>query len=154
MDEAKPHIELDAAGIFWVALCCLWTVFLATGMGFLWNRRNMPLLKIRGLCLSFSAILCLHVYWMAVQFASIVSHFPSEAQYWIMGIYLPFGIALFHASNSRFLHVAKQQKRFVQGNIEDNRRSSRVVKLGCFHIRLNHTSKILIFIGFGMLVQV
>ncbi|KAG8168556.1 hypothetical protein KVR01_001305 [Diaporthe batatas] len=97
-------------------------------MGFLWYRRDTPLLRIRDLNLSFAAIGFLHTYWMAVQMAYIVKPFPPQAEYWIMGIYLPFGIALFHASNSRFLYVARQQRR-------------------------SHTRKMLVVIGMGMGLQ-
>lgn len=153
MDEPTYRLNLDALGIFWVAFCCSWTAILMIGMGFLWLRREMPLVKVRGIRLSLSAITCLHVYWIAVQLAYIVSPFPNEAQYWIMGIYLPFGIALFHASNSRFLYIANKQRSFVQESREKS--SSRTaIKLGRLQIRLDHTRKVLAIIGIGMLVQV
>ncbi|KKY37978.1 hypothetical protein UCDDA912_g02007 [Diaporthe ampelina] len=103
-------------------------------MGFLWYRRDTPLLKIRGLSLSFAAIAFLHTYWMVVQMAYIANPFPQQAEYWIMGIYLPFGIALFHASNTRFLYIARQQRRSRLG-------------------RLSHTRKMLVVIGTGMVLQ-
>lgn len=155
MEEPKYQLNLDAAGVFWVAFCCSWTAILAVGMSFLWHRRNMPLLKVRGLRLSLSAIACLHAYWMAVQFAYIVSPFPEQAEYWIMGIYLPFGIALFHASNSHFLYVAKEQRKFARGCAEEKTPRS-VMKRGPLRpgTRSDHTRKVLVVIGVGMFVQV
>jgi hypothetical protein len=38
---------------------------------------------------------------------------PEDAEYWIMGTYLPYSIALFHTSNSWFLHVAKHQWKYT-----------------------------------------
>jgi hypothetical protein len=35
-----------------------------------------------------------------------------------MGTWFPLGIALFHASNLRFLHVAKLQKQFARPELQ------------------------------------
>lgn len=157
MDNSKPQLNLDAAGIFWVTWCGTWTLFVCAGMGFLWNRRNTPLLRIRDLNLSFAAIGFLHTYWMAVQMAYIANPFPPQAEYWIMGIYLPFGIALFHASNSRFLYVARQQRRkFVRKSYQQGQHMPTTVfgrLLGPFQA-LSHTRKMLVVIGMGMGLQV
>ncbi|KAH6663949.1 hypothetical protein F5X68DRAFT_177667 [Plectosphaerella plurivora] len=104
-------VNLDGVGIFWAVFAASWTLILMGGMSFIYSRRDMSMLRIRGLPLSFAAIALLHVYWVAVQLGYIYGHLVAPGiEYWIMGIYLPFGIALFHASNSRFLHVAKAQK--------------------------------------------
>ncbi|TPX12655.1 uncharacterized protein E0L32_000832 [Thyridium curvatum] len=102
--EAPPSANLDALGIFWIVYALTWTCFLAAGMVFLLRRRDMPMLRIRGLPLSFAAVALLHCYWGAGQTAYVYgSLMSSKIEYWVMGIWLPFGIALFHASNSRFL---------------------------------------------------
>lgn len=154
MEQPKYKLRLDGPGIFWVAFCCSWTAILAMGGSFLWHRRHMPLLKVRELRLSLSAIACLHAYWMAVQFAYIVLPFPEQAEYWIMGIYLPFGIGLFHASNIRFLHIAKEQRKFVRGNAMDYEKTRPVQKFGFLRSNLNRTRKTLVIVGIGMFVQV
>lgn len=169
MEELQYKLNLDAPGIFWVVFCCSWTAILAAGASFLWRRRDMPLLKVRGLGFSLSAVACLHVYWMAVQFAYIVLPFPKQAEYWIMGIYLPFGIALFHAANSRFLHVAREQRKFLlqAGGISSSTSSSSsagenekirrpVAKFDFLKLLTNsdRTQKALVIIGVGMFVQV
>lgn len=72
-----------------------------------------------------------------------------------MSLYFPFGIALFHASNSRFLHVAKQQKELFASD-EKSPSKSRVRRgtlLGRFQA-LDYSKKILITVGLGMVVQV
>ncbi|ROT41977.1 hypothetical protein SODALDRAFT_268690 [Sodiomyces alkalinus F11] len=105
----------DGLGVFWTAFASGWTALLIAGMAFLHRRRHMPILRIRGLPLSFCAILFLHAYWLAVQLGYVYGHLmPNGVEYWIMGIYFPFGVALFHASNSQFLHVAKRQKKYAQ----------------------------------------
>lgn len=154
MDDPTPRLNLDAAGIFWVSWCGTWTLFVGAGMGFLWYRRDTPLLRIRGLNLSFAAIGFLHTYWMAVQMAYISDPFPPQAEYWIMGIYLPFGIALFHASNARFLYIARQQRRrFVRKSYQRGDSTTTTTMFGRFR-RLSHTRKMLVVIGMGMALQV
>lgn len=154
MDDTKPRLNLDAAGIFWVSWCGVWTLLVGTGMGFLWCRRDTPLLRIRGLNLSFAAIGFLHTYWMAVQMAYIADPFPPKAEYWIMGIYLPFGIALFQASNTRFLYIARQQRRrFVRKSYQHGGEPTPTSVFGRFR-QLSHTRKMLVVIGMGMVLQV
>ncbi|KAJ4124579.1 hypothetical protein NW754_000277 [Fusarium falciforme] len=109
--ESKPQVNLDGLGIFWIAFALSWTLIVAGGMMFLWHRRDMSILRIRGLPLSFLAITLLHLYWCTVQTGYVYLPLAiAEVEYWIMSIYLPCGIALFHASNTRFLLVAKAQK--------------------------------------------
>lgn len=154
MDDTKPRLNMDAAGMFWVSWCGVWTLLVGTGMGFLWYRRDTPLLRIRGLNLSFAAIGFLHTYWMAVQMAYIADPFPPKAEYWIMGIYLPFGIALFHASNTRFLYIARQQRRrFVRESYQHGGQPTPTTVFGRFQ-QLSHTRKMLVLIGLGMVLQV
>ncbi|TFB01051.1 hypothetical protein CCMA1212_006873 [Trichoderma ghanense] len=113
--DTKPELRLGAVGIFWLVFAALWTAILLAGMIFLWVRREMPILRIRGLALSFAAITFMHMYWLAVQLAYWYGALmPEVAEFWIMGVWFPFGIALFHASNSRFLYVADGQRRFLQ----------------------------------------
>jgi hypothetical protein len=113
--DTKPELRLGAVGIFYIVFAALWTAVLLAGMIFLWIRREMPILRIRGLPLSFAAITFMHTYWLAVQLAYWYGALmPEVAEFWIMGVWFPFGIALFHASNSRFLYVADGQRKFLQ----------------------------------------
>ncbi|KAF4983967.1 hypothetical protein FZEAL_759 [Fusarium zealandicum] len=148
--------KLDGLGVFWIVFTFAWSFVLAGGMYFLWRRRDMPLLRIRGLPLSFSAIISLHLYWAAVETGYI--YFPlatPEVEFWIMSTYLPFGIALFHAANSRFLHVAKAQRElFVEEKPSSrNRRSHRPRSLIGRFKSLEYTQKIFVLIGIGMFFQ-
>ncbi|KAL9561818.1 hypothetical protein ACKAV7_014080 [Fusarium commune] len=154
-DEEKPHARFEGVGIVWIAFSAVWTILLVTGMTFLYRRRDMPILRIRGLLLSFSAVILLHLYWLAVQWVYVVALlFPPAVEFWIMSIWLPFGVALFHASNSRFLYVAKSQKKLFAG---DNTRpkSERVHKRGLVgrYCRLDYTNRMLVLVGLGMLFQ-
>jgi hypothetical protein len=154
--SSTPEPNLDGLGIFWIVWTFIWTFIVISGMVFLWRRRDMPMLRIRDLPLTFVAITMLHLYWGAVQTGYV--YFPlftPEGEFWIMSLYFPIGIALFHASNSRFLHVAKQQKElFASDEKAYNRpRARRDSLLGKFQA-LDYTKKILVTIGLGMIVQV
>ncbi|KAJ4123181.1 hypothetical protein NW768_009709 [Fusarium equiseti] len=153
--SSKPQPNLDGLGIFWIIWTFVWTFIVAGGMIFLWRRRDMPMLRIRDLPLSFVAIILLHMYWGAVQTGYV--YFPlftPEGEYWIMSLYFPVGIALFHASNSRFLHVAKQQKELFAPDekAETKSRARPGSLLGRFQ-RLDYNKKILATIGAGMVIQ-
>lgn len=149
-----------AVGIFYVTFCATWTVLVLVGMAACWHNRHSPVIKIRGLLLSFGAILFLHLYWILGQITYTVGGtlplvLAYDVQYFFMGIWFPLGIALFHASNSRFLHVAKLQKQYVQPEHRP--------RTGCHggdtswlcRLRnMNYTARIMIFIGTAMLLQV
>ncbi|KAL5603589.1 hypothetical protein FOVSG1_006339 [Fusarium oxysporum f. sp. vasinfectum] len=154
-DEEKPHTRFEGVGTFWIVFSTVWTILLAAGMVFLYRRRDMPILRIRGLLLSFSAVILLHFYWLTVQWVYVFALlFPPAIEFWIMSIWLPFGVALFHASNSRFLYVAKSQKELFAG---DNARpkSERVQKRGLIgrYYSLDYTNRMLVLVGLGMLFQ-
>ncbi|KAL2761008.1 hypothetical protein ACRALDRAFT_1038047 [Sodiomyces alcalophilus JCM 7366] len=164
---AGDKANWDGLGVFWTAFAAGWTALLLAGMAFLHHRRAMPILRIRGLPLSFCAILFLHAYWLAVQLGYVYGHLmPNGVEYWIMGIYFPFGIALFHASNSQFLHVAKRQKKYAQFALpaggkkpaqqpqpaEKTRGPSRWPLLDRFR-RYDYTTKMLAVVCAGMTFQ-
>ncbi|KAL7792549.1 hypothetical protein V8C37DRAFT_402279 [Trichoderma ceciliae] len=156
--DSKPEIRLNGVGIWWICWATGWTLLLLCGMCFLIYQRRMPMLKIRGIGLSLSAISLLHLYWISVQLGYVLGPlYPGDTQYWIMGTYLPLGIGLFHASNTRFLHVAQRQKKYVErANILNAPIASKSNKeggiLGRFR-RLDHTAKVVILVGSGMFFQ-
>lgn len=154
--EAPTHAELDSLGTFYVCLSVAWTAVLVGCMIFLYRKRDMPIVRIRGLPLSFGAVILLHLYWLAVQTGYIYGPFMSAGiEFWIMGIWLPFGIALFHASNSRFLYVAEMQKRFIRTDtIDMNRRPGQKKTLLDKYRALDYTSKMLTLVCTGMGFQV
>lgn len=154
----KPHILITPVSIWWACWACVWTTAVVLGMALLIARRNSPVLRFRGLGLSLSAIVLLHLYWISVQLGLMVAPLmPGDAEYWIMGTYLPCGVALFHASNSRLLHVAKLQTKFVQPSnhlAELPRDSKRKGNLVDRFRRLDYTVRIIILVSIGMFSQV
>lgn len=157
--DSKLEARLDGVGIWWICWATGWTLLLLGGMGFLIYQRRMPMLRVRGIGLSLCAISLLHFFWISVQLGYVLGPlYPGDTQYWIMSTYLPLGIGLFHASNTRFLHVAQRQKQYIErphvpympiGSTPNNRSSI----LGRFK-RLDHTTKVIVLVGSGMFFQV
>ncbi|KAF5859916.1 hypothetical protein ETB97_002230 [Aspergillus alliaceus] len=155
--DSKPQADYSPVSIWWACWAGVWTVAVAFGVAYLIVHRDMPTLRIRGLSLSLPAIVLLHLYWGCVQFGTMIGAImPGDAQYWVMGIYLPWGISLFHASNSRFLHVAKLQKKYAH---HDSRHPDPVPEVkpkgGLINRfrRLDYTKKILVCLAIAIPFQ-
>ena len=154
--NSQPKANLGPVSIWWAVWACFWTVVVVLGMAYLIVNRSAPTLRVRGIGLSLSAIGFLHLYWISVQFGVMIANLmPGDAEFWIMGIYLSCGMALFHASNTRFLHVAHTQKKYVQNDESVNNEKS-TPKAGLVERfrRLDYSTKVLVVVGIGMLFQV
>lgn len=155
----KPHARLDAVGLFFIALASGWTLILVCAMVFLYLKREMPFLRIRGLPLSFAGIAFLHLYWCSVQIGYAIGPLaPPYAEYFIMGLWLPIGIGLFQASNSQLLHVAKMQKVYIRrGSIDEdsirNRKLSRWSIIRKFQLA-DYAKKMFVYVTIGVIFQV
>ncbi|KAH8841459.1 hypothetical protein MCOR27_001775 [Pyricularia oryzae] len=151
-----PRLNTGPVSIFFMVWGVTWTVLLVLGMAFLYYNRAMPLVRVRGLRLTFAAVILLHLYWILCQFGLLIFEYvPPEIMFWVMGMYVPWGIALFHASNSRFLYVAEAQKRFV-GKAPAARQKPSASKnktlLGKFW-RLEYERRIVVVVCVGMALQ-
>lgn len=152
--EAPSGLRMDGVSIWWITFSTIWTAILIGGMVFLWTRRTLPILRIRGLPLSFGAVTLLHIYWLAVQWGYTYGHLmPAYVEFWIMGIWMPFGIALFHASNSRFLYVAQAQKRYLRTSSESLDRVGRPKTLWGRFRAMDYTNRMLLLVCTGMVFQ-
>lgn len=171
MDQIPPGITVynlptsppvwDRLGIFYITWAAVWTTLVFSGMAFCWINRKSPVLKIRGLHLSFPAIILLHSYWILAQITYPIAHtmplvLAYDIQFFFMGIYFPLGIALFHASNLRFLHIAKLQKQFTHPALRlkakgcNGSSSSWLCRLR----NMSYTKRIMSYISIGMALQV
>jgi len=156
--DSKAEISLTPVSIWWCVWAVVWTIPVGLGMVYLIRNRHSPILRIRGLGLSLSAVVLLHIYWILVQVGLMYGAVaPGDTEFWIMGLFLPIGISLFHASNSRFLHVAKLQKKYVDGgkailysNPEPKNNRGLINR---FH-NLAYNTRILILVGAGIFVQI
>lgn len=111
-----PTVNFDDLGKFYVSFTVIWTVILCTGMGWLVLNRHLSFLKIRNIPLAIAATGTLHVYLIKILLAYTANgHFPCTAEFWIMSIYLPLGIALFQANMVQLQSISVQQQRLLDG---------------------------------------
>ncbi|KAH6633852.1 hypothetical protein B0J18DRAFT_514 [Chaetomium sp. MPI-SDFR-AT-0129] len=157
--DTKPEARTDAVGIWWLTFACVWTVLLACGMTFLYKKRDTPTLRLRSLSLTFAGVILLHLYWLSVQIAYTIGPLaPEVAEFWIMSIWYPFGIALFQAGNSQFLHIAKAQSRFARPPSQmrtryDEKRPAHKQSLFERIRDMDYSKRMFMFVTMGMGVQ-
>jgi hypothetical protein len=160
------EIKFTTLGWAYIAFASAWTIVLIGAMLFLHRHRQLPFLQNRKLPLLFTAIVLLHIYAASCFVGFTIGPvIPCDAQFWVMSIYLPFGMALLQAANTQFLHVAGQQKKFANfGRLEDNALSGKSAPVDpnlswwkkiLFRIeKADRTSRIVIYIMLAMVVEV
>lgn len=176
-------LTIDRLGWAYIGVDVAWTVMLICGMSFLFYHRELPCIRIRRLPVLFAGTIALHLYGVVCVLGyTIGAVVPCVAMFWVMryghlcfclsdnqltipSIYLPLGIAMFHAANSQFLHIASRQKQFTRLSLlSDNaplkqdeaeqlsysrwRRIVRGVE------RADRIDRMMLFIGLGLAVQV
>ncbi|CAI6094364.1 unnamed protein product [Clonostachys chloroleuca] len=149
----------DKVGIFFVSFCGTWSTLVFAGMIICWTDRRDPVLKVRGLPLSFSAILLLHTYWILAQLMYPVGRtlpilVTYDIQYFFMCIWLPLGIALLHTSNSRLVCIAKLQKQFTSQPLVRLKCNGGDSSVLCWFRNLECTAKLMVLLSAGMILQV
>ena len=109
-------VNWDDLAKFYASFTIAWTVILGIGIGWLILHRHLLFLKIRNIPLAIAATCSLHVYLIKILLAYTVNgHFSCVAEFWIMSIYLPFGIALFQANMVQLQSISGQQKKLLEG---------------------------------------
>ncbi|KAG6306867.1 hypothetical protein E4U45_006222 [Claviceps purpurea] len=154
--------KFDPVGTFYIAFGASWTLLVVAGMLFCALNHDNPVLKIRCIPLSFGAIILLHSYWILAQVTySVGMSMPIvlayDIQYFFMGVYYPLGMALFHASNLRFLRIAKLQRHFARSEVRGREERSREggVLSGFRRVRgWEYTAQIMFWVGLGISVQI
>lgn len=109
-------VNFDALGKFYVAVVVAWTVILYTGVTWLILNRNLYFLRMRNIFLGIVSTSFLHLYLVKILLAYTTDgHFSCGAEFWIMSIYLPFGIALFQANMVQLHSVSGRQRKLLEG---------------------------------------
>ncbi|KAH7093398.1 hypothetical protein FB567DRAFT_433362 [Paraphoma chrysanthemicola] len=159
------QLMLDGVGWTYMAIFIVWNLGLAAGMTFLWTHRQLPALRMRRIPLLLAGVFSLHIYAALCIIAYPVgAYFSCTVEFWVMSIWLPFGIALFHAANTQFLHLASRQKQFAHmSSLKDHKSideqkaqaiaNSRWRRVFAGVERADNIDRTLIFIGFGMAAQ-
>jgi len=92
--ERTPNT--DALGITYVVIAILYTIVLAGELSMLYRRRSAFCVRIRNVKLVFATVSLLHVYLVLVLLVYAWNGlFPCQVEFWIMSLFLPFGMALF-----------------------------------------------------------
>ncbi len=153
-------------GWVYIGLAAAWTILLAAGLLYLYRHRQLPFLQFRRLSLMFIAVILLHLYAVVCMISyTIHPIIPCDVQFWVMSIYLPFGIALLQAANSQFLYVASQQRRYANfTNLDELKLSEKSAPINqslpwwkqtvTRVQRADRTTRIVVYIGIGMGVEV
>jgi hypothetical protein len=150
----------DRVGVFYIAFAATWTAVVAAGMAFCWYNRHLPILRVRELPLAFTGIIFLHLYWIMAQLsypvgATMPIVVAYDTQYFVMGTWFPLGIALFHASNLRFLRTAELQRQFADSDLKRKRTYHNThSSLFCRMRNMDYNTKVMTFIIIGAVIQV
>jgi hypothetical protein len=153
-------VNWDDLGKLYAGIAIAWTVILYSGATWLFINRNISFLKIRNIPLAIAAISFLHVYLVKILLAYTTNgHFLCSAEFWIMSIYLPFGIALFQANVAQLQSVSEQQQRLLDTELSSDRRRTQRHSSGFRGLisrwqGLTALHKTYVLIGLGMLAQV
>jgi uncharacterized membrane protein len=144
----------------YAAITIAWSAALLAGvLCLIWHRRS-PFVRIRNLKIAITSTFFLHIYLVKILLAYTTNgHFLCSAEFWIMSIYLPFGIALFQANVTQLRSIAEQQELLLvrQSSFNGTPELSQenwYRRLSSRYSRLTQAQKSYIFIAIGMLVQV
>jgi len=155
-----PYRRLTTnAGKLYTGFIVVWSAILFGGIAWLlWNRR-MPFIRMRNIPIVIASTLFLHVYLLKICMAYTTNgHFTCSAEFWIMSIYLPFGIALFQANVTQLRSISERQERLLSRQHSFNRtialpNRSFAGRLADRWSRLTYAQKNYVFIACGMAVQ-
>lgn len=104
----------DGLGISYVAFAVVYSLIFYAMCAIVWANRKHPVVKMRNINLAITSLLLLHVYLCMIFLAYVLNgHYPCDAEFWFMSIYLPFGIGLFQAQNQQLLLVSRAQSKLV-----------------------------------------
>lgn len=92
-------------------------------MYLLYQRRSAFCVRIRNIKAVFAAVSMLHVYLVLVLLVYPWNGlFPCSAEFWIMSIFLPAGMAFFQACNAKVLTAYESQRRLTRNFLEGARK--------------------------------
>ncbi|KAF2024142.1 hypothetical protein EK21DRAFT_79323 [Setomelanomma holmii] len=121
LDGGAPNT--DALSIFYIIVAIVYTIILAAELYVLNRYRSTFSIRIRSLKVVVSAITLLHVYLVLVLLVYPWNgKFPCEAEFWIMSVFLPSGMAVFQACNAKVLTAYESQRRLRRNFLEGARK--------------------------------
>ena len=94
----RPNI--DALGIGYLVAAIIYTLILTAELYFLYRRREAFCVRIRNIKVVFAAVSMLHIYLILVLLVYPWNGlFPCSAEFWIMSVFLPSGMAFFQGKS-------------------------------------------------------
>lgn len=149
-------VNWDDLGKLYAAILCIWTFILVSGIVWLISNRKRPFIKIRNVPLAILSTLFLHTYLIKICLAYTTNgHFLCSAEYWIMSIYLPFGIALFQAYLTQLRSLWEQQQKLIDDDhVRQESENSSKLNLIQRWKGLSRLRRSYCLIAAGMLLQV
>lgn len=150
-------VNWDSLGKAYASVIIIWTALLLAGITWLIVNRRLHFVRMRNLPVAIGSVVLLWVYLFKILMAYTTNgHFSCRAEYWIMNIYLPLGIALFQANVMQLRSISLQQTKLLSrqssaSTIQDIQLRKR---LGRYSWRdLTEAQKGYVFIGLGLLIQ-
>lgn len=105
LDGGRPN--LDAIGIVYVALAIVYTMIVSGELYLLYRHRSAFCVRIRNIRVVFAAVSMLHIYLILVLLVYPWNGlFPCSAEFWIMSVFLPSGMAFFQGISSYACSIA------------------------------------------------
>jgi hypothetical protein len=158
--DGERRLNFDDLGKIYITVAIVWTTIVSCGSAFLLYNRDLPALRVRNTHLWTTAVGFLHAYWVLCLLAYVINGtYPCTAEFWIMSLWLPFGIALYQVNGMHLLHIASLQSRFITPEALHAYRGTRSGKSGWRSLRylglpdsLSRVQKICILLG--VIVQV
>ncbi|PPJ58943.1 hypothetical protein CBER1_04129 [Cercospora berteroae] len=152
-------VNWDDLGKAYAGFIIAWTAILYAGVAWLIKNRDLPFIKIRNVPIAVASVSCLHLYLIKIVLAYTTNgHFLCSLEFWIMSIYLPFGIALFQANLVQLYSISDQQQKLATSAASTSTASiaSRSGVRGWWQQwkDLPQIKKSYTYIGIGMFIQV
>ncbi|KAI4618142.1 uncharacterized protein J4E87_008152 [Alternaria ethzedia] len=121
--DGTTRANLDRLGVAYIVVAVLYTLILSVELFFLHRRREAFCLQIRNIKIVFAAVLMLHIYLILVLLVYPWNGlFPCSAEFWIMSVFLPSGMAFFQACNAKVLTAYESQRRMTRNFLEGARK--------------------------------
>lgn len=134
--DGERRLNVDDLGKLYISVVIIWTAIIFCASSFLLYNRDLPVLRVRKTHLWTAAVTFLHPYWVLCLLAYVFNGtYPCTAEFWIMSLWLPLGMALFQVNGMHLLHIASLQTRFISPQSLNAYHGSRSVKSGWRSLR-------------------
>lgn len=96
--ELPTTHENDPVGQFYIIFTIIWTLFICGSLIWLYSLRQSVAVRIRNFWLIAATVVVINIYEITVLVRFPLGHlFTCSAEYWIMSMILPLGMALFQS---------------------------------------------------------